>query len=175
MEKKDYEEIAKIMKSVSSTKKPIKDVRTSTLQDLNDEVTDNPACEYFKKSDTLGNLRSRLVKEDGNNLTKDGKGNTIVNRIDAFFSNSILSSKPVVVAEGNKYRFRDGSEADLPSLKDIMTHYENFAYANLRNQIQTLLSDARAEIDRLDKDMWKERKSFKLCIPTIGEITIEGT
>jgi hypothetical protein len=161
MEKKELENLQKIISATTTAKKPVKDIKTSILQDLGEDVDSDSKKEYFKMVRKLGKLRSRLAKEEG--LEKDDDGKTIVTKIDDILKEHIPSPKPTIQSAGDKYRFDDGSEADLQSYSNVMNMFIDNAFINRISKMQIIYSEALAVIMKLDgeNDLWYKDKKLK--------------
>lgn len=154
MEKKEIDDIRKLIQTTTSIKKQAKDIKTSILQDLNEDAENDCKKEYFRMIKKLGKLRARLSKEK--TLTADDNGKTIIMRIDEILGSTIPSPTPKILADGKKYSFRDGSEADISSYTNVMNMNIELALINQINKLQILYSEALANIMQLDseKDLW---------------------
>ena len=155
MEKEELNEIRKLISATTAVKKSVKDVKTSILQDLSEESDNDCKKEYFKMVKRLMKLRSRLAKET-NLQTDKNTGKTVVTRIDAILNLPVPSPGPMIIADGKKYRFKDGSEADISSYQNVMNMNIELSLINRINELQIVYSDALAEIMTLEKekDLW---------------------
>ena len=155
MEKDELNEIRKLISATTAVKKAVKDVKTSILQDLSEESDNDCKKEYFRMIKRLMKLRSRLAKETNLSTDKETE-ETVVDRIDKILESPVPSPEPIILADGKKYQFKDGSQADISSYQDVMNMNIELSLINRINKLQIVYSEALAEIMALEKekDLW---------------------
>lgn len=154
MEKEELNEIRKLVSAATAVKKSVKDVKTSILQDLSEESDNDCKKEYFRMIKRLMKLRSRLAMET--KLPTDESGKTVVTRIDEILGLKVPSPEPIVLSDGKKYQFKDGSQADISSYTNVMNMNIELSLINIINKLQIVYSEGLAEIMKLEKekDLW---------------------
>jgi len=161
VEKKDLEEIKKMMQ-IASTRKPVKDIRTSILQEMSGEIKrEGMEDKYEALLNQLGNLRVRLIMEDENKLKKDEQGKTILETTEELMKWKFPSPKQKFIPGEQKYRIsEDGSECDPTNLTTALKSFDDHQYLNRIGELSAAISAVNGEIAKIDKDFWEKRRDI---------------